>query len=412
MQVGFSVVAAPALGFTGTVPVNGVVDRNGVPFLPTFAMVHGNSLLNTIQSQTATPAGIVSLYEMASGGFDDTAFHRGWGQATSTRFGLKLTCTGFGPYSIMSEIPDVFFGGFISRQAYISAFRVGGFDITFDQNDYTGDSFVVVLYGGTDVTMEAVLGNGTTVLDVGFPPVGVIFTNPGLGTSASGGSAVGGAIAWAAKNSNQGTSLAVATPSANSRFQTPTEAEYPRTVIGFTSTGITFDANGYRGAAIFIGGDEIQDAAGDFLTNTGLGLQTIDLTIPAYMVYLSSVGAVPLAVPDTTVMEWCLGGTNGTQQFSHWCAESEVSPNVNGARFLSNQAILQFGTPDGLASAITARAEFVSLIGTQLTINWTLNDGVAREVLWFAWGRPSTTPDIPTTNPICLAPLPNPVLIR
>ncbi len=414
MQTCIRVVSAAALGFTGVETITGVTDaRTGVAFTPTFGMVHGNSLLNAIQSQTPTPVGIVSLYWLASGGYDDGgAVHRGFAGATGSRFGLKLTNQGVGPYSIMSEIPDVFFGGFVSRQAYISAFRLGEFDITYASNDYTGDSFVVVLFGGSDLQIAPVIGNGTTVLTVGWPPAGALFTNPGQSFTASGGSACGVSVGWAARDSGQGSGGAVCLYNAgNSRNQSNTLGYDPLS-IGFSATGLTFSGLGFTSTAILFGGTDVACASGSVLSPTGLGLQVIDLEVPTQLVYLSSVGAPHLSVPDTSRAEFCLGGSDGVRVFSHWAAESGVGNPPNGARFLSNQTILQFGDPATLASAITARAEFVSLIGTQLTINWTLNDGVARELLWFAVGTPNHTPDIPTVNPICLAPLPTAIVVR
>jgi len=256
--------------------------------------------------------------------------------------------------------------------------------------------------------MAPVLPNGTAILDVGWAPAGVILTTAGSSFSASGGSATGSGIGWAANGSDQGSGSATAIANAgNSRTQSNTAADGSRSVTGFTSTGITFSSLGSAVAGIFIGGTDITCTSGSFTSLTATGQQTIDLGIPAVrMVYLAGVGTVHLSSPDTSRAEWCIGGYDGVQAFSHWAAESGVGNPPNGARFLSSQKILQFGTPATLSSAITCSAEVVSLDGADLTINWSLNDGVAKEILWFAVGSP--TPDIIIPDLVgCTSTLPN-----
>ena len=404
--------AAKGLG-AGTQVVSGVMDRNGNPFEGRLFLFHGNSALGSIQSVTPTPAGIISLYWLTSEGTADVAggLFRGACQADSTRFGTKLACGGLGPGAVMSEIPDAFFGGFVVRGATITSVAAGSFTLTYAFNDYTGDDISVTVLGGSDLDYYLSLYNTSTSLSVPITPKGFMLRDAGQTFYASANGGFGYGNAWAASGSEQGNSVASVLPSGlggtNSRYQSSSQLNSAGfAVSAFNSNSISFNANWTSGLGLVLGGADISCAAGHATLPASVGSSVIDLTINASCVFLSSVGAAANPSVDSTKAEICRGFYDGTRQASIWAAESSLGPTPNGARFLSNTHVLQFGTPSGLSSSITSTVTATSLSGQYLTLSRDVVDATAREFLWFAIG-PDTS--LPSDTPIdgCVTVLPN-----
>lgn len=403
---------AKSLG-SGTQIVSGVVDRNGNPFTGKLFLFHGNSTLGSIQSVTPTPAGVVYLYWLTSEGTADItgSFNRGDCQADTTRFGLKLACGGSGPGSVVSEIPDVFFGGFVVRGATVTAAAPGSFTLNYAFNDYTGDDISVTVLGGSDLEYYLSFYNANTTLSVPITPKGLLLRGAGLATYASGGSGFSYGDSWAANGSEQGNAVASVLHSGgggtNSRYLTSSALNSAGfAVSSFNPSSITFNAIWSYGLGVVLGGTDISCVAGHATLGSTVGTTVIDLTIAASCVFFSSVGAASNPSIDTTKAEICRGFYDGTRQASIWAAESSLGPTPNGARFLSNTHIMQFGTPAGVGSSITASVAATSLNGQYLTISRDVVDGTAREFNWFAIG-PDTS--LPSDEPIdgCVSTLPN-----
>ena len=409
-----AVLTFPAKGLgSGTQVVSGVTDRNGNPFTPKLFLFHGNSTLGSIQSVTPTPAGIVSLYWLSSEGTADITggFNRGACMATSTRFGLKLANQGLGPGAALSEIPDVFFGGFVVRGATVSAVAEGSFTLDYSFNDYTGDDISVTVLGGSDLEYYFSFFNSLSSLSTPIAPKGLMIRNAGLSSYASGNAGFSFGDTWAAASSEQGVAVATVLPTAlgagNSRYLSSTQLTSGGfAVSSFNASSISFNSAWTDGLAVVFGGSGITCTAGHATLGTTVGTTIIDLGIAASCVFFSTVGAPASGSVDTTKAEICRGSYDGTRQASIWAAESSTSTTPNGARFLSNTHIMQFGTPAGVGSSITASVAATQLNGQYLTISRGVVDGTARVFNWFAIG-PDTS--LPSDTPIdgCVSTLPN-----
>lgn len=393
--------------------MSGVVDRNGNPFTGKLFLFHGNSTLGSIQSATPTPGGIVYLYWLTSEGTADItgSFNRGGCQADSTRFGLKLACGGLGPGALLSEIPDVFFGGFVVRGATVTSAAAGSFTLDYAFNDYTGDDISVTVLGGSDLEYYLSFYNALTSLSVPITPKGFLLRGAGLSSYASGGGGYTYGDSWAASGSEQGNTAATVLPTSgggtNSRYLTSSALNSAGfAVSAFNASSINFNAIWSYGLGVVLGGAGITCVAGHATLGSTVGTAVIDLTVAASCVFFSSVGAASNPSVDTTRAEICRGFYDGTRQASIWAAESSLGPTPNGARFLSNTHIMQFGTPAGVGSSITASVSATSLNGQYLTISRDVADGTARVFNWFAIGPDTSEPsDTPIDG--CVSTLPN-----
>jgi hypothetical protein len=400
-----TLVATPVAG-VGTVTVTGVVDKFGSPFVGKAFIFHGNSDLNVLE----TPF-------QQSYGFDVLTQHYGQASGANNAFNLKTITSGTaGNSSVYDEIATFFFGGTTGLVAYVSAARSGEFDITTTYSVRAGHKYLVTVLGGDDllVNLQQVSGAGSNpTITVGFPPEAVMFKEQALfsaGDTNSGQATIN--YGWATRNSGQG---AAATeiqngPGGNARFLSAAYAFArlsalalfdARTVIAWNPTSYQVDGSiSSPTAGLALGG--IQAAAGSLTQPASAGLQEIVTGLDNQIVFLASVGGVTDTGVQASPAMWSVGMIDGTRQGGYWMGEGLVGDGtLTGARYLSTTDVLRFATPNAGSTTFTAIAQSAgfSVPSRSFSLNWTVVDGVAREVIWLALG--DEPPPIGTTYEIC-----------
>lgn len=396
MQACVKVVAAPS--GTGSQTITGVTDRDGNAFQGKLFLIYGNSGLNSLQT-----------FFRQSYGFDDLTHQHGEGSEDSAFAGLKLANTGTaGGSSIVDEQSNFFFGGTVQRFARISASRSGEFDIQYDRNSRTGDSFIVVVLGGDALSalVGRVEGSTNPTITTTFTPVAALFKGQSLfGSSSgtSGGSAM--CYGWATNAGEMAASSitvndgGIATGD-NARYQRSTSAIAEmngvsvideRAVLAWNADGFQMSGGSSSRIAYAALGGCLAKAGtltqGDTVITTGLNNR---------LVILVSVGAPASTAVRTDMAMWTFGLMDGTRQAAYYCGE-DVSFDTNalhGARYLSNVDALLIGTPAAGSTTFSAKAQMVSLGNGSFELAWSVNDGSANEVLWLALGDPLVPPDL------------------
>jgi hypothetical protein len=378
----------------GVQTVTGVVDRDGAPFAGKAFVFQGNGILNTIEG-----AG------RHFNGFDDgVSVRRSDGFEDANFAGFK-GCSGgsSGDYSVLSMHMQSQFGGATYRLAYVSAVRVGEFDLTYDTNTLTGDSFVALILGGND--LDVTVGNvsatspGNTITP-GFAPVAAIFKSQLLTTGTAIASGGGGAgWGWAIDDDTQ---MAIATRdhdlAGNDRLQLTDRAQ----TSGTASRLATFASNHYSlsiggGAAscghLTVGG--VSRATGSF-SRSSTGTEVVTCGIDAKAILLIGVAVPSGAGALTDRMSLSFGiATHTGAQAAYWTGQQNVGTPFPGGpplggRYLSNADLLIAGTPNGVGTTVDVKARLsaVDSVNGTFSLNFLLNDGVTREWLWLALGDP------------------------
>lgn len=390
----------------GVQTVTGVVDVDGNPFIGKFFIFQGafcdNNVLKTLTHNMGYDMGVSDGVNGEANGFGDVF-----------QFSAKI-CSGMGyaHYCVGDTHPDIFFGGAFDGAAYISAVRSGEFDLTWDQNNRGGsDTKLVTVFGGDDLTTSY---NGLTNVAVVTPTIPQGFLSmsthgAGFGTTSGAFSGAGGqavSIGFATRDGDQGAmGIHLQNQGINSRalltdrYTLGLDSSLGLPVINGTPRHVSsWDALSYTTTGSNIGGrDElafcgsgIKTAGGSFIQQATVGNQTVTTGINAKWLMLATVGNTSSLVADASRCEWSLGWTDQTRQGVYWTGET-VSGNgtpLTGVRFVSDSSIIRCAVPDTLSTVFLAVAELVEVDSTgSFTINWTTNDGVAREILWFGVGE-------------------------
>jgi hypothetical protein len=403
------VVAWNARTGTGTQTVTGVVDAAGVPFMgsvliPIVAYAadgvltnSGNAACWNIGIDTGTLAGASGSADVAVPILFPSPHY------------IKVSDAGQSTNrSILDTGAQLFFGGYISRLAKVASWGVGSFTLQYDQNDRTGDTIIGVVLGGADLNIDIhyPLTNATystTAAPVGvlcLPVRGGIASSAGAanGTNGAGGVALG--IGWDTQAGGRGTATQfVINQGGNTRQQVTTACDIQSGAAAVTAWGASsYTVTGVSGSAgtlhAAFSGSGIKADAGAITQPLVPGNQTITTTIPApRLVFLLSYGAPADPNQKTDAALTSLGFADRTRQCDFWVGENGTDPDVFGARIVSTNHILRFGTPAGASTTFTSLASFVSMAdGGAITINWSAVDGTARQILWFALGDSDTTP--------------------
>lgn len=404
------VTAKASLG-SGVQTVTDIVDpTDGLPFEGKFAwLIAGYFLENTFRA-----------WFNYNQGFDNAVVHHGMGTGEIEQFGTRIASSGGGNRSLVDIGGNAFFGGDIFRKAYVSAFRSGELDITYDTNDRTGDVFILVVVGGTDLSVaigEAVAGATSTT----FEPKGIIFKNQLNASSSptvSGGGL--GSFGLAANDYNNGTlDFIMESPGgpngryqrvdkAVSRLSSSTVVAAEAAVTAWDPTGFTLGAGVFGASYAAFGGADIRAASGNEVQEIATGEVDINTGIACRLFIAASVGKTAGTTIDTTQAEISIGVFDGTNQLRSWAGESQSLPSLTGARYVDQAGLLGFATPAAGATTFNSSLTGVS-VDTHtgiVKLNWASTDGALREWFWLALGEGVEPPLIP---PIagCVPSLPN-----
>lgn len=400
---------------TGTQTISGIVDKtDGQPFTPTLVLFQSAyAALNTL---TASP----NAY-MDSRGADTGTALTGMVNANAPDLGGKVGSWGYSTiYSLLDLKAQVFFGGVLLRLASITDVSLGSFELTYGLNDRTGDAVLCTVFGGDDLTFHTAYPLINDTVTTSEIPQGVLMM-PVVNLASSGGttsvSAGSRAVTWGwdTPDHNRGTA-ALHIAVGNYRGQLTTQASETINSSGVaTNDGLvsawgpsSYTVTGGAGAAgvttIAFCGANIVTAAGSFTQTADIGGQIFSTGIHPKWIMLLAYGGEAQTGVDSTYATVSHGWSDGTHQTGFWTGEalaSDTNPLL-GARYLSDTSVLRFGAPNGAATTFTAVASVVEIAPNGLvTLNWTVNDGVPRQILWFAVGEAA----IPDTNPYTTVPL-------
>lgn len=392
---------------TGVQTVTGVVDQDGNAFVGKFVLaISVGALFNTISYQggpnvTATvwnhgaDTGVVG----ASGSTGDI-----------DQFFAKVVSTGdTSRYSIGDYQPDIFFGGNWQGYAYVSAFRSGELDITYDLNNRGGWGLLLVVLGGDDLLIDS----GSSMTSGTYATSGVPTAVLALTTSyamGAGKAATTGAGSrqmfwgWDAKDTGRGVAgFELIHFGGNSRGQITDRmwtafsgAAYSGAAYvsawGASSYTIT---SGFVSSAIRFAFSGVRSFAGAANLRTTVGTQVINLGIAARWVKIVTVGIQTSAVVDTTQAQYCVGWADGVNQGCAWMGETQSGHPITGTRYITSGTVVRI-SPGAAANlttfSVVANVSDLDPVAGTLTLNVTATDGTPYEILIFALGDAMESP--------------------
>ncbi len=319
-----------------------------------------------------------------------------------------------GQYSIIDYWTTNLGSYAFDRGAYITAIRAGEFDLQFDTNYATGagERILAIVLGGDDLDVTFTDVNPGTYTTVAKPQGLLGYPVPIPSSSGSTAGSVGGVDmvrgfatrdgAYGAAALNvvlQGDNFTVQRTSAwSAAISDGGVLGALPTVSAWGDTSVTY-ANGAGSVApLVICGDLVATAGGQFTQAATTGDQVIDLGLRAKLIWFFSIGQAAATTVHATPGQYAEGWGTALAQVSYWGGENtngNVGPQT-GARLMSASTVLRFGVPAAGSTTFTAVASLVD-VGTDetATINWSVNDGVGRQILWFAIGEGEAPPPPP-----------------
>ena len=402
---------------TGTQTVSGVVDHLGNAFTGRLLIPIGayaaNGVLTTSGNAACWNIGIDTGSLAGSSGSADVAVELFFPPSV-----LKISDTGQSTNrSLLDTGAQLFFGGYIARLGKVTGFASGSFDLSYDQNDRSGDTIICMVLGGDALNLDTFNNLLNTTYTTTAAPVGVLCLPIGGGLNSSAGAANGSngaggrslGIGWDTKVGGRGSATqVVVNQGGNTRQQDTTtlclDASTPIvSTWGASSYAVTGSNGGGSTVQIAFSGTGVSVNAGVTTQPAAAGPQTIALGVAPRLVLFLSYGTTAQSGQLTDSAETSFGfADRGGRQCSLWVGENGVQPTVNGARLVSNATVLRFGTPAGSSTTFPSVASVASMseAGT-VTLNWAASDGVPRQILWFVLGEVT----VPVGEPGCVSQL-------
>lgn len=388
---------------TGVQTITGIVDQNGATFQGTFAFaIAVGAVLDTLSYQDGPNVTAAVLNQGADDGTNGACGAFG----DIDQFFAKIVSSGDARrYSVGDYQPDIFFGGNWQGYGYVSAFRDGEVDITFDLNNRGGWGFLLVVLGGDDLIVDTSAGMSSGIYATSGAPVAVLAMSSAyaMGSTPAATTGAGGQqMLWGWDTRSSGKAVAAAwmeNMGGNIRGQ-----------VTDRLWGILFGAS-FSGAAYVSSWDDLSYTIADGFVSacnrfafsgvrafadavplrTTPGLQVINVGMAARWVKVVTVGTIPGAAVDATQMQLCIGWSDGTRQGCAWIGETESGHPITGTRLLSSNALVRVSA--GAAANLTTFTAVASLVdidgavGT-ITLDVTDTDGTPYEILLFVLGDP------------------------
>ncbi len=398
---------------TGVQTVTGVTDADG-DFVGKVFIFNATYItaLNTVTSSTAGTGAYSHIIGVDTGAIRSAAAL----ESLYTPFNFKAVAGGlsFGDDSIIDYWTTNLGSYSFDRSAKITAISAGQFDVTYTATFAGPTPILVTVLGGDDLDItftDVVNGTYTTP----STPQGLLAL-PVSGPAASGATAgfVGGGdvpYGFATRDGvygaadlqvvSQGNNWSVQRTSAwnaSMNGSTGVLGALP-TVSAWGDTSFTL-ANGPAVAStvMAICGDEIVTAGGVFTQPSMTGAQTIDLGISAKVIWFFSIGQTAATTVYSSPGQFSMGTATALSQTGYWGGDAtngNVGPQT-GARVLSADSVIRFGTPAAGGTTFVARAALTAL-DTTAVLDWTVVDSTARQILWFAIGEQTPPPPPPPT---------------
>ncbi len=318
-----------------------------------------------------------------------------------------------GDHSLVNCISDTFGSGVIDRDAKISAFRSGEFDLTYTTNTRTGDTVIAIVLAEIDITFTT-SSNGST--STPSKPQGLLAI-PTLSPAASGGTsaATGGHnVPWgfATRDGDYGVATINIVNQGNNfnaqlgtAFSTIVDdfgvlSSARSTVSAWNDTALTIatSASGLSIPCIF-SGDLVRCAGGVF----DEGDTSFDTGISASLLFFLTIGyPTPGTTVHSPIAQMATGWATGhgvVSQVGYWAGE-KTNGNTGtgfGARYLSNSSVIRIGSPNGASTTYTSVMDVTS-IGTDgiVDLHWSATSGDGSQIWWFAIGEDVPAPPTPS----------------
>ncbi len=405
-------------GGTGTQTVTGVSDADGDFIGKLFIFDTTFGALNTVTSGAAG----IGAYSDSRGVDTGTVRSARAQESFYSPLNFKAVGSGesLGDFSIIDQWTGILGISTIDRTAKISAIRTGEFDVNY-ATGFGGlqTPITVTVLGGDDIdfAFASTTVNGTYTTP--SKPQGLL-SLPLAVPASSGGTAasVGGDnVPWgfATRDGvygastlhvvNQGQNFSVQRTSAWTASIDGTTGALGTlpTVSAWGDTSYTIaNSTSIPVAAMAVCGEEIQTAGGVFDQPIVTGDQVIDLGIIAKVIWFFSVGQVAATTVYSSPGQFARGCATALSQSGYWGGEATNgnSGPQTGARYLSNNSVLRFGTPAAGSTSFVAVAALTDVgTDTTATLHWSSVDSTARQIIWFAIGD-SEPPPPPPPEPV------------
>lgn len=396
---------------TGVQTVTGVVDQDAVAFVGKLAfLLSVGTIFDTLDYQTGINITATVWNQGADTGVDGASSSMG----DIDQFFSKVVSTGdTRRYSLGDYQPDIFFGGNWQGYAYVSAFRSGEVDLTYDLNNRGGFGFLLVVLGGDDLVVDLNASMLSGVYSTTGAPVAVLAMSAAypLGSTPTATTGAGGSqIAWGWDTRDGGRAVASASlvhMGGNGRGQLSDRLF--TTISGSSFSGAPYVsawealsytiADGYSAVCNQFAFSGVRSYAGVTNLRTTVGQQSIELGIAAKWVKIVAVGIEASPLVDTSQFQLCVGWSDGARQGCAWAGETQSGAPLTGTRYLSQDSIVRIAAA-GAAQGSTTFSAVVSVddidlqTGT-LTLDISASDGTAYQLLVFALGDPLSS--IPPT---------------
>ena len=399
---------------TGTQTVTGVVDHTGAAFVgKVFLFQSAYAAINTLTTG-AIPLNACADYRGVDTGSVRAA--RAATENTSTSFGGKLadSADSLGNHSILDGWTDNFGQFQFERTAKIAAIRAGEFDVLYDTNGRTGDTILVLVLGGDDLDVAFTNTINGTYSTPSKPQgiLGLPLPRPAASGATSWGTG-GHNIPWgfATRDGvygtanlnvvNQGNNWSVQRTDAfsSSINQVSGALGALPTIAAWGDASFTIANGPANNTPMAICGATIRCAGGALTQPASPGPQTIPVGLHAKVILFVSIGQVAATTVSSPSGQLATGWATSLAQVGSWSGErrSGNTTPIYGARYLSGNTVLRFGSPEGSATVFHSVASVTAIdpAGT-VTLTWSAVDGTTREILWFAIGDAPVPPTYET----------------
>jgi len=306
---------------TGVQTVTGIVDSHGNPFVGKLVFFQGgNAALNAVSYQDSANNAYID-----DRGADDGTSRMATALGDISLFGIKVVSGGVAGYSLIDYQSDVFFGGNFQGTSYVSAFRLGEFDITY--NNARADSVMCVVLGGNDFNADYGFGLGNGTISTTSVPAALFNVGSAqamtstLGSSTgAGGSYLG--YGWDTNGSGRGAVVyEVINQGGNGRGQLGdrcgvelSSGVYASAPVVSSWDALSLTVSGATGptryASFAFSGGGLAARAGSFNQPVSTGQQTISLGINAKWVVLAGTGITTSVSASTDRAEFAMGWTD------------------------------------------------------------------------------------------------------
>ncbi len=401
---------------TTTQTITGVQDATGSFVGKVFIFQSAFAVMNTLTAG-AIPTGNYSDFRGVDTGTIRSALTA---SDAYSGFNFKPVDSGqsLGDYSILDVWTDNFGQGEIERTAKIAAIRSGEFDISYNTNGRSGDSILVTVFGGDDIDFTFTNYINGTYTTPSKPQGLLSMTVPSPASSGATSFGTGGhPVAWgfATRDGDYGTNVLVVVNQGNnwsaqrtdgwtSSVDATTGVQSSRpTVSAWGDTSFTIANGGTVGKPMAISGETVRCVGGTTIQPVTASSVQIDLGIAAKWIGFFGTGYAVSSSTQSPVGQFAMGWATGAAsptQVGFWSGETTNgnTGSSHGARYLSDSTVLRFGTPNAASTVFTNVANVTNISAADGTVdlNWSVADGTAREVLWFAIGEDIPAPPTPS----------------